>query len=1027
MADKIVHSENTLQKLYEELGFGDSANLVTKSEKIGKSYQRGLLQTIIEKLNIESIFFYEANNGSIVPYIYFSRLEGQNKAQLSKDLARLHKLTWNMGRAPLLIVALPDGVVKIYNTYSFPEEYDSDDYQTGLIESLNIYIETEKALKYHCQEFESGNYWRQNRSKFNPKNRADYTLLENLKIMRRGLIELLSDKLALDKASEIVHSLLGRSIFIKYLEDRKDSTGNNVFPIGYFGKDKNCFLDVLPDKEETYDLFEKLNEKFNGDLFPVGNDEYEYIKEPHLRKLKSFLSGEEHLPSGQLYLWKYYSFDVIPIEFISKIYEEFFHIHEIEKQRAREQKKITKSIEKGTHYTPHFLVEFLVDEVFPWNGKKTDFKTLDPACGSGVFLVEIYRRLIAHWEQANKGQKIQFRHLRDLLINNIFGVDLDSGAIRVTAFSLYLTLCDFLEPRQIWEKVAFPKLRDKNLFNTDFFEDNTNFAKGSYDLVIGNPPWKSELTEAADNYFKAREEDYPERQFAPDNQISIAFLWRAPELCKPTGEVCLLMPSKGLLFNRSTTYRVFRRDFFSTYHINSIINFSAFRHILFEKSVGPASAIYYTPQKPKENIPILYCSLKPLNTIEDRIQFLIHSTDIAHLSKSEVIENDVVWKVAMWGSPRDYELIKKLNSSSFQTFDEKCTENNWTHGEGVTVGNKKNDASEYLGKPFVDASKLNRFLVDESILPPFEIPKLENLRNKTKAIFKGPHILLKQSPKAGEIGLRAALLNKDAIFKHSLIGISGSMKDRDLLSAYCILLNSSIILYYALMTSRRWLVERDELEKDEIMKFPIPTKIPEHLISFNLLQKLASSQNWEQELNSLANKLYNLTEEEQILIDDAINYTLEAFRLRAKSKAFESTFDKDSDDENILLAYMSVVQRTLQNSFGSKFEPVIFQQQSSINPLPLRAVALQLMENELSSNPEIKIIQSDEALDQALNKIDQYLLHQRLPNLFIQRNVRAYIKKTIYIIKPDQRIYWTRSNALRDADEIYTDIMKAWR
>jgi hypothetical protein len=47
--------------------------------------------------------------------------------------------------------------------------------------------------------------------------------------------------------------------------------------------------------------------------------------------------------------------------------------------------------------------------------------------------------------------------------------------------------------------------------------------------------------------------------------------------------------------------------------------------------------------------------------------------------------------------------------------------------------------------------------------------------------------------------------------------------------------------------------------------------------------------------------------------------------------------------------------------------------------------------------------------------------------VFIRRNVRAYIGNTIYIVKPDQRRYWTRASALRDADEIYTDIMEAWR
>ena len=144
-------------------------------------------------------------------------------------------------------------------------------------------------------------------------------------------------------------------------------------------------------------------------------------------------------------------------------------------------------VKSETHYTPHHLVEFLVDEVFPWDGSKTDFVALDPACGSGIFLVEIYRRLITHWFQAHPDQQITPSQLNDLLVQNIFGVDLNSEAIRVAAFSLYLTMCDFLEPRQIWEDVRFSQLRGHNLFCSDFFAEDLEFVKRKYDLVIGNP------------------------------------------------------------------------------------------------------------------------------------------------------------------------------------------------------------------------------------------------------------------------------------------------------------------------------------------------------------------------------------------------------------------------------------------------------------------------------------------------------------------------------------------------------------
>jgi len=72
---------------------------------------------------------------------------------------------------------------------------------------------------------------------------------------------------------------------------------------------------------------------------------------------------------------------------------------------------------------------------------------------------------------------------------------------------------------------------------------------------------------------------------------------------------------------------------------------------------------------------------------------------------------------------------------------------------------------------------------------------------------------------------------------------------------------------------------------------------------------------------------------------------------------------------------------------------------------------------------EIVIETSAQALDDVLQQLDQYLIDQRSPGVFIQRHVRAYLGKTIYIAKPDQKRYWTRSMALRDADDIYVDMM----
>ena len=81
----------------------------------------------------------------------------------------------------------------------------------------------------------------------------------------------------------------------------------------------------------------------------------------------------------------------------------------------------------------------------------------DPACGSGVFLVEAYRRLVGRWILTEKPTRILPSQLIDIMENCIFGVDCNTEAVRVASFSLSLAMCDFLEPRTKWNELQIPR------------------------------------------------------------------------------------------------------------------------------------------------------------------------------------------------------------------------------------------------------------------------------------------------------------------------------------------------------------------------------------------------------------------------------------------------------------------------------------------------------------------------------------------------------------------------------------------
>ena len=140
----------------------------------------------------------------------------------------------------------------------------------------------------------------------------------------------------------------------------------------YCQKSIQNFQNYLKVLTTPTDFFRWLNTKFNGDLFPgKGESQEEHEAEwqaeidkvltednRYLNILALFVRGDLEMRSGQLSLWKYYSFDVIPLDFISSIYEEF----------------VSKKPDTGVHYTPEHIVDFVLDGVLHWAGEEWDLK-----------------------------------------------------------------------------------------------------------------------------------------------------------------------------------------------------------------------------------------------------------------------------------------------------------------------------------------------------------------------------------------------------------------------------------------------------------------------------------------------------------------------------------------------------------------------------------------------------------------------------------------------------------------------------
>lgn len=984
-------ARENLQNLFRHLDMDASNGLVESGTMSLTGYQRHFYETVRDRLGVNAVFFMRVNGESArIPVIYFRFIESYN----AKQIAELHQMAWNLGEAPLLFVVTPNDLY-IFNNYKIPQLRDNElDPETAIIEKISFAneIEFQRQISYYKRiNLESGEYWRKNNSRFNVKNRIDYVLLKNLRYMRNELMKSIRD-------SSVVHCILGRTILIKYLEDRKDVNGNSAFPQGFYDRyfpGAKTFAEVLQSKESTYQLFEYFNNKFHGDMFPITDYERNRISEADISLLRDFIMAGIDFEKSQYNLWPLYKFDLIPIQLISTIYEMLFQM-EVEENSGKER--------HGTYYTPYHLAEMLADEVFPWDGDyNADLKVLDPACGSGVFLVEIYRRIICRWMESNHTTHIAPEILNSLLENHIYGVDSNPEAIRIASFSLCLVLCDYLEPISIWNELTFPELSISNLFSVDFFDEEKAFNHISFDIIIGNPPWESSMTPKADKYVRRN------KLSVGDQQISQAFTWKSADLIKPAGWVCLLMPSKGFLFNISQTNLYYRHSFFKRCRVATVVNFSGYRTQLFQNAKSPATAIFY--QKRDEGVHdqyVLYCTPKPTYTIEDKRQFIIEPLDIVKIPL-DLLDNKYVWKVCMFGGPRDLEIINRL-TLKFNTIG-RIAQDNFVIAEGYKRGNRKDTYPEMLGIRNIDVKKNMRpFKIDRLSLEMNDDVEFERVAKNNIEIFQQPHLVIKQSPVNGR--LISAVLDYDAIFTHSILGIHC---DEHLLKFLCILLSSSVFSYFAFMTSGRWVIERSELEAEEIKNFPIPefTDSIREEIDEKFEQICASEKPYEI-IDSYVYKLYGLYDYECTIINDTLKYVL-GYTVSAERKKVTSTCRKEDIE-----VYENTIKSVLSNTLSSNNQITA---QAFLGKMPLVVLKLTFGPNQAIEN----IVSKNEHLADVLSRLDKLLVTEYSQGLYVRRNMTIYEGHSVYLIKPNQARYWTYTMACRDADEIYAQIMRCWR
>ncbi len=1055
---------DSLATLYKELDF-QGGDLLRATEvpppRLSQEnwIEKGEWLASAQRAGADRVFFVDNN-----PVIVFAEC-GQKSAEKVKAFNR----AWSLARPRILFLASP-GEITVYDLAQKPVD-EKDDKSWKKLRDLGVLTDLSKAASqlqaFHRDNIESGRVFGDQR--FGDLNdRADKALIRDLKTVRRALMQ---DGLS-GKKLRYAHSLIGRSIFIRYLEDRGILIEDDFLSVarqtqGWTNLLQNpptrqgldlteiptFFPKVLQDKDFTYALFKKLSKDFNGDMFPDVEAEYEIVEQGHLHRIQGMLYGDTQ-NQRQLFFHAY-NFNIVPLDLISSIYEEFYHSSAEDEEAIAETKKKTssKARNNGAYYTPPALVEFVLSRILTPQALRKHPRILDPACGSGIFLVEAFRRMV-RYERHKKQDTLTFDELRDILRDQIAGIEVEEEAARITAFSLYLAMLHYLDPPAIREHIrqgnklpyllatekntssnCFHSILHANTFNTEYIESpphwRERFGDECADIVVGNPPWGAPGRNA-DPETKARQETlltWCENNERPigDKEASQAFLWRALDFLKPGGKAGMLV-SAGVLFKHSTTTQDFRRQWLNEVKLREVFNFALVRKYFFTGGTSPFVSMFFEKGR-QEDTPVYYWSAKQLAEIK-KTQAVLLSQHDRNILRDVDLGSTNTWKRHWLTTHSGCQFLRQL--TQHDTLAVLADSENTGRGLELEIASQKpHDATKLQSYRFLKKDSFSKYDSLRFTSPPKKVH-----RDGCLGLYSGSRVLFQRGiqerdSKKGVLVARYA--EESFCFRNAIHGLKLSQPDELRYKTLIGILWSSFARYFFFMTSSNWGLWHHEVHLSELLQLPVvldeshpatkrvvrivdnlrgyhpqtenvlhPDGVPEKTIQLKRRQ-------WEQQLDEAVFDLYDLTEEQRDLIRDCCEVTLPFFYKPLDSIGADLAISANGDLQ-WMEQYTSI--------FARRWNAYLPDDQEMRADLHVGAhdnmVAVEFYPADKGDSWDLKPRDDwQHVLDQLAEKLPQPM---GTSQIVLDGLVYAVSEDAIIIIKRNLKRLWTRSLAREDAD-----------
>lgn len=873
---------------------------------------------------------------------------------------------------------------------------------------------------------------------FDVKARVDRKLLSNLsasvaKLTEEGL-DGIGNKGVRRRLAEL---LMGQLLFISYLEHRE------IVGETYRAR-RN--VEQLPeliarrDRAGIAKLIERLRADFNGDfLADDRHDPWKALSIGGFSLLEQFLSRAD-MRTGQGDFWNY-DFSYIPVELLSGLYEQFLTPEE--------------QAEHGAYYTPRNLAMLAVDQALLTSPDPLSETIFDGACGSGILLTTAYRRLIALAE-AREGRQLGFAERGELLKRSIFGGDINFMACRVTAFSLYLSLLEGLDPADVLEAqdrdgTKLPPLKDSNLAHgrgrADFFEDNHAFYGRRFSLIISNPPWaepEGETHTSADDWAVRADAPFARRQMAG------AYALRALDFLEVGGRTCLILPIGQLL---GASSEAFVSYLLRAYRPSRIINFGDLQGLLFPTAENTCHV--FLGARRGEVVP---------KTIPfgERFDYLIPKADLSlafgrltmqsadrhSLQTRSVSEDPQLLVTMMWGDSNDLAIWSRLSlRGTFANFWRGPREfRRWTYRKGIHLEDKSRvavDSGLLRDMPHVPIAALSAGVpvLHPDLLRPWPEDKgtVVGLNEAVLAVFNGPRVIFPDGFSREQQNVRAVYYDKPASFTHSIGVISGPNSDAPLLKFAAVYLRSTLARYFLMMRGWKMLCERNGIHLKDVDAFPFfpPEAAPDpeaaasalasitdhvdQLTSEEELLQLARYESMRAELDAAVFAYFGLTDEEQTLVTETVKVLMPSIRPRS-FKSLDTPAQRTANEQDFRvyassLAAALTAWRDRTGGRGRFHVDVVANDPARAGPTGI--VKVGYVENGRGA-PGAAAAVNDELVVETLAVLRKSGL-RIIPSggyLALVPDAHLWIDGGLYLVRPLTQRSWTVRQALRDAEHI---------